>query len=87
MRWQTTSINNYAEERFNLASIPFRFKAGGDGKMPAPVAVHSHRSTTKVSHKAFKARKATKGALKEISKGMVPTMQASNIQTYNLQAR
>lgn len=55
--------------------------------MPAPVAIHSHRSTTKVSHKAFKARKATKGALKEISKGMVPTMQASNIQTYNLQAK
>lgn len=34
-----------------------------------PLANHSHRSTTKSSHKPFKARKATKGALKEILKG------------------
>ncbi|POS83137.1 hypothetical protein EPUL_004403 [Erysiphe pulchra] len=32
---------------------------------------HSHRSTTKVTHKPFKSRKATKGALKEIQKGKV----------------
>ncbi|KAI1007592.1 Ribosome biogenesis protein [Podosphaera aphanis] len=32
---------------------------------------HSHRSTTKVSHKPFKSRKATKGFLKEIQKGKV----------------
>ena len=38
--------------------------------MPATVA-HSHRSTTKVAHKSFKARKATKGALKELLKGMI----------------
>jgi pre-rRNA-processing protein TSR1 len=38
--------------------------------MPATVA-HSHRSTTKVSHKSFKSRKSTKGALKELMKGMV----------------
>ncbi|KHJ32223.1 putative pre-rrna processing protein tsr1 [Erysiphe necator] len=31
--------------------------------------VHSHRSTTKVTHKPFKSRKATKGFLKEIQKG------------------
>ena len=37
--------------------------------MPGPVESHSHRSTTKVVHKPFKARKATKGALKELSKG------------------
>jgi len=37
--------------------------------MPAPIITHSHRSTTKVAHKPFKARKATKGALKELSKG------------------
>jgi pre-rRNA-processing protein TSR1 len=37
--------------------------------MHAPVVSHSHRSTTKVTHKPFKARKATKGALKELSKG------------------
>ncbi|PSS07162.1 hypothetical protein M430DRAFT_23311 [Amorphotheca resinae ATCC 22711] len=39
--------------------------------MPSSVASHSHRSTTKVSHKPFKSRKATKGALKELSKGKV----------------
>lgn len=32
---------------------------------------HSHRSTTKVSHKPFKSRKATKGYLKEVRKGKV----------------
>lgn len=37
--------------------------------MPTSVESHSHRNTTKTSHKPFKARKATKGALKEISKG------------------
>ena len=54
-----------------MASIPFRFKAGGDssGGMPSALSSHSHRSTTKVSHKPFKSRKATKGALKEIAKG------------------
>ncbi|KKA28760.1 hypothetical protein TD95_004796 [Thielaviopsis punctulata] len=30
---------------------------------------HSHRATTKVSNKAFKSRKATKGSLREASKG------------------
>ncbi|KAE9375767.1 putative ribosome biogenesis protein tsr1 like protein [Stipitochalara longipes BDJ] len=39
--------------------------------MPSSVSSHSHRSTTKVSHKPFKSRKTTKGALKEISKGKV----------------
>lgn len=39
--------------------------------MPALVASgHSHRPTTKVSHKAFKSRKATKGALRDAAKGM-----------------
>ncbi|KAI0392664.1 putative pre-rRNA processing protein Tsr1 [Xylariaceae sp. FL0594] len=35
-------------------------------------ATHSHRPTTKVVHKAFKSKKATKGALREQSKGKVP---------------
>lgn len=52
-----------------MASIPFRFKAGPDVKMPSSVTSHSHRSTTKTSHKGFKSRKATKGALKELTKG------------------
>jgi hypothetical protein len=53
-----------------VASIPFRFKAGGSGNM-APVSVesHHHRSTTKRDKKGFKARHATKGSLKEQSKG------------------
>jgi len=38
--------------------------------MPSSVASHSHRSTTKVSHKPFKSRKSTKGAIKEITKGL-----------------
>lgn len=38
----------------------------------APIAVqsHHHRSTTKQNKKGFKARHATKGALKELSKGI-----------------
>lgn len=38
--------------------------------MPGAVATgHSHRPTTKVSHKAFKSRKATKGAIRDAAKG------------------
>jgi hypothetical protein len=62
-----------------VASIPYRFKAGGDGNMPSTVQ-HSHRSTTKASHKPFKSRKASKGALKEISKGL-RCMTTRDIQT------
>lgn len=36
--------------------------------MPSAVT-HSHRPTTKVSHKAFKSKKATKGALRDEAKG------------------
>jgi hypothetical protein len=54
-----------------VASIPFRFKAGGSSNM-APVVAdsHHHRSTTKRDKKGFKARHASKGSLKELSKGM-----------------
>ncbi|CAJ2511077.1 Uu.00g067020.m01.CDS01 [Anthostomella pinea] len=40
--------------------------------MPSAVGGHSHRPTTKVVHKAFKSKKATKGALREQAKGKVP---------------
>ncbi|KAI2632369.1 DUF663-domain-containing protein [Hypoxylon sp. NC1633] len=40
--------------------------------MPSAVATHSHRPTTKVLPKAFKARKTTKGALRDQAKGKVP---------------
>lgn len=36
---------------------------------PITQSGHHHRSTTKVSHKAFKSKHATKGALKEQAKG------------------
>ncbi|KAK5660799.1 hypothetical protein OQA88_12167 [Cercophora sp. LCS_1] len=40
--------------------------------MPGLVASgHSHRPTTKVSHKAFKSRKATKGAIRDAAKGRI----------------
>lgn len=41
---------------------------------PSSTVQHSHRSTTKQSHKPFKSKKATKGALKEIQKGNVLSM-------------
>jgi hypothetical protein len=37
--------------------------------MAPAVAPHHHRSTTKASHKPFKSRHATKGFLKDLSKG------------------
>lgn len=35
-----------------------------------PSATHSHRPTTKVAHKGFKSKKATKGSLREQAKGI-----------------
>ncbi|KJZ70383.1 hypothetical protein HIM_10227 [Hirsutella minnesotensis 3608] len=40
--------------------------------MPAAVASHSHRPTTKVSHKPFKSKAATKHELRDRAKGRVP---------------
>ena len=48
-----------------LASLPFRFK-GSSGANMAPIpqaAQHHHRSTTKISHKAFKTKHASKNSL------------------------
>lgn len=55
-----------------VASIPFRFKAGGsssDKMAPVVAQSHHHRSTTKLNKKNFKSRHASKGSLKELSKG------------------
>lgn len=41
--------------------------------MPSAVVSHSHRATTKVANKAFKSKKSTKGALRELSKGATPS--------------
>ncbi|KAG5995680.1 hypothetical protein E4U43_002986 [Claviceps pusilla] len=40
--------------------------------MPAAVANHSHRPTTKVSHKPFKSKAASKHELRDRAKGRVP---------------
>ncbi|KAM4066862.1 40S ribosome biogenesis protein [Hirsutella rhossiliensis] len=40
--------------------------------MPAAVASHSHRPTTKVSHKPFKSKAASKHELRDRAKGRVP---------------
>jgi pre-rRNA-processing protein TSR1 len=54
--------------------------------MPSSVSSHSHRSTTKTSHKPFKSRKATKGALKEISKGLYSSQLLNSlVMTQNRQ--
>lgn len=68
---RTNDLALYEQAAVNLASIPFRFKAGGSGNM-APVSApqHHHRSTTKLNKKNFKSRHASKGALKELSKGI-----------------
>jgi hypothetical protein len=56
----------------------------------APMAAqsHHHRSTTKKDKKGFKSRHATKGALKEQSKGQFPTTTtAPNSADWIMQAR
>lgn len=51
--------------------------------MPGLVASgHSHRPTTKVTHKAFKSRKATKGAIRDAAKG--ESRRKHSCQRYNV---
>jgi pre-rRNA-processing protein TSR1 len=57
-----------------LESLPFRFKGSGGANMaPISTGQHHHRSTTKVSHKSFKAGHASKRALKDKAKGAMKT--------------
>lgn len=56
--------------------MPFRFKAGGNGN-PSSDA-HHHRNTTKVSHKPFKSKHATKSWLKEMAKGKMENTEAAD---------
>lgn len=70
--------DNYVDLFFAAAmSIPYRFKAGGSGgtatMAPIQPQVHHHRSTTKVDHKPYKPRFASKGDLKDQAKGTSPT--------------
>lgn len=50
--------------------------------MPAAVTSHSHRATTKVNNKAFKSRKATKGAMRDQLKGRMshPGQRVPNLK-------
>ncbi|KAB5528147.1 hypothetical protein GE09DRAFT_975517 [Coniochaeta sp. 2T2.1] len=51
--------------------------------MPGPVATaHSHRPTTKVSHKAFKSKHATKSSLRDAAKGKVPSDKGTRKTPY-----
>ncbi|GAE00117.1 conserved hypothetical protein [Paecilomyces variotii No. 5] len=48
---------------------------------PITQSGHHHRSTTKVYHKAFKSKHATKGALKEQAKGKVENRERGSRKT------
>ncbi|KAJ9300778.1 hypothetical protein DTO271G3_1942 [Paecilomyces variotii] len=48
---------------------------------PITQSGHHHRSTTKVSHKSFKSKHATKGALKEQAKGKVENRERGSRKT------
>lgn len=54
--------------------------------MPSAVASHSHRATTKVNNKAFKSRKATKGAMRDQLKGKMshPGEELPEMQNWEL---
>ncbi|OQU98221.1 AARP2CN NUC121 domain-containing protein [Cladophialophora immunda] len=60
-------------------SLPYRFKARGTGNNAAmahtTTSVHHHRSTTKVEHKPFKSRFASKSALKDQAKGKIESQR------------
>lgn len=51
--------------------------------MPAAVTSHSHRATTKVSNKAFKSRKATKGAMRDQLKGKMSHPGDNSLEMVN----
>ncbi|KAL8708554.1 MAG: hypothetical protein Q9220_006607 [cf. Caloplaca sp. 1 TL-2023] len=43
--------------------------------------IHHHRSTTKISHKPFKSRHATKGFIKELTKGKIDRQEKGSRKT------
>ena len=65
----------------NLAAIPFRFKAGGEGSAMSIGASsdHHHRATTKAGHKPYKPRFSSKNALRDQKKGRVVATVDSSI--------
>jgi pre-rRNA-processing protein TSR1 len=64
-------------------ALPYRFKAGGSENMAPLATQHHHRSTTKQPQKSFKSRHASKGALKELSKG-VSTFEIPNFRSLTI---
>ncbi|KAK4634255.1 Ribosome biogenesis protein tsr1 [Fulvia fulva] len=66
-----------------MSVLPYRFKAGNDSKPSTNMAQdqHHHRSTTKSTNKPFKTKHATKGALKEKSKGKVESLETGSRKT------
>lgn len=66
-----------------MASLPYRFKAGGTGSQNAPMAQtqHHHRSTTKTANKPFKSRHASKSSLKNQAKGKVEDWERGSRKT------
>lgn len=65
--------------------LPYRFKAGGSGGSSnmsiSALPAHHHRSTTKVDHKPFKSKHATKSALKDAAKGKVERQERGKRRT------
>lgn len=55
--------------------------------MPAAVTGHSHRATTKVNNKAFKSRKATKGAMRDQLKGKMSHSGEQSLGKTNREGR
>ena len=71
-------------------SLPFRFREEGSGGSKAPISMaHHHRSTTKISHKPFKPRFASKGSLRDQSKGTfrAPRLAQRSEINISIQAR
>ena len=72
MQADLTFHDNFSKTPFlkQFMSLPYRFKAGGSGAMASGhQPVFHHRNTTKVDHKSFKSKFATKSSLKDRAKG------------------
>ncbi len=69
---QDPTVASVSIQVASMSSVPFRFKAGGDGTPDT----HHHRNTTKVSHKSFKSKHATKHLLKEMAKGKMENTES-----------
>lgn len=79
---RSLSVRQVSANAANLAAtLPFRFRAGGDTPMAPITSDHHHRSTTKPSNKAFKTRHASKSAIKDRTKGKVESFEKGSRRT------